>query len=188
MNIRQLETGTIGAKNSVFVAFYTPAHFHYQSNEDCRAWGEETWYSKIALLGLVMRWDGSFGFVGGKVDEGETLTQGVIREVMEEVGTQIKEEQLTLLCSHEMKDGDFHQHTHLYLCKVTPCDIYAIQKGSTKSLHGAVEASGFNVVHMVNGAYENLRKLPWAGTAKEELELLLRSDVIDKPSVIFPEY
>jgi 8-oxo-dGTP pyrophosphatase MutT (NUDIX family) len=184
MKTTPIKTGTLGTKNSVFVAFYTKAYHHYQTNEECRNWGESAWNSKIALLGFAMRWDASFGFVGGKVDEGETLVQAAVRETMEEVGTTITEEQLTLMCSHEMEDGDFHQNTHLYLCEVTPDEIYNIRTNSATSEHGRVEAAAFNVVHMVDDAYKNLRQLPWAGTAREELELLLNSGLIDAPKCV----
>ncbi len=181
MNITQVNTGTLNKKNSVFVAFYTEAYHHYQTNDECRDWGEQCWNTKIALLGTMMRWDGSFGFVGGKVDEGETLKQAAIREVFEEVGSTIQAEQLTLLCSHEMIDGHFHQNTHVYLCKVTPKEMYTTQQNSVNSEHGKIESSGFNVVHMVDEAFSNLPNLVWAGTAKEELNILLQSENIERP-------
>ena len=181
MKTLRIENGTMGTKNSVFVAFYTKAYHHYQTNEECRNWGKQAWNTKVALLGTIMRWDGSFGFVGGKVDQGENLIQAAIRETKEEVGTEINADQLTLMCSHEMIEGDFKQNTHVYLCEVTPAAIYDIQKNSQTSEHGAIESSGFNVVHMVNDAFTNLPKLIWAGTGKEELIILLGSGLIESP-------
>lgn len=184
MDVVKVEAGAIGDKNSVFVAFYTKGHHHYQTNEDCRTWGEKAWNSKVALLGVVMRWDASFGFVGGKVDPGETLVQAAIRETMEEVGTVITEEQLTLMCSHEMKDGQLHQNTHLYLCELSPEEIYEVRSNSDKSKHGRVEASAFNVVHMVEKSFTNLLDVNWAGTGREEIEILFKSNFIDKPEIV----
>lgn len=181
MKTLKIENGTIGNKNSVFVAFYTKAYHHYQTNEECRNWGEQCWNTKIALLGTVMRWDGSFGFVGGKVDHGETLMEAAIRETLEEVGTNVKEDQLTLMCTHEMIDGDFHQNTHVFLCELTPDEMYQIQLNSQNSEHGKIESSGFNVVHMVDDAFTNLPNLPWAGTGKEELNIMIESGLIERP-------
>ena len=184
MKTTQIETGTLGAKNSAFVAFYTKGYHHYQTSEECRNWGSDAWNSKIALMGVVMRWDGSFGFVGGKVDQGETLLDAVIRETMEEVGTAITEEQLTLMCTHEMEDGNSHQNTHLYLCELTPEELYKVRTNADTSEHGRVEASAFNVVHMVEDSFTNLRQVPWAGTGREELEILFNSNLIDEPKIV----
>lgn len=38
--------------------------------------------------------DGNYGFVGGHVAEGETLKQALVREVMEEAGIKVSEENL----------------------------------------------------------------------------------------------
>ena len=181
MKTLRIENGTIGNKNSVFVAFYTDTYHHYQTNEECRNWGEKCWNSKISLLGLIMRWDGSFGFTGGKVDDGENLIDAAIRETLEEVGTSINADQLTLMCSHEMIDGSFEQNTHIFLCKVSPDEIYEIQKNSQTSDHGKIESSGFNVVHMVDDAFTNLPNLVWAGTGKEELNIMIDSGFIKRP-------
>lgn len=153
MHIEKIENGLVGAKNSVFIAFYTDSYHHYQTNEECRNWGEKCWNSKIALLGVMMRWDGSKGFVGGQVDQGETLVEAAIRETHEEVNFQVSEERLELFCSHYMEDGDFKQNTHVFLCKVTPDEMYEIQKQSVSSMHNRIESAGFNVVHMVEDSF-----------------------------------
>jgi 8-oxo-dGTP pyrophosphatase MutT (NUDIX family) len=181
MKTLKIKKGLMGEKNSVFVAFYTEAYHHYQTNEECRNWGDECWNTKVSLLGLIMRWDGSFGFVGGKVDGGENLIDAAIRETLEEVGTTINESQLTLLCSHEMIDGNFKQNTHMFVCTVTPDEIYEIQKNSQTSDHGKIESSGFNVVHMVKESFVNLPLLAWAGTGKQELNILIEDELIDHP-------
>lgn len=172
--------GTKGINNSAFVAFYTDPYHHYQSHEICKEWGEKAWFSKISLLGIIKRADVSFGFVGGKVDEGETLVQAAIRECKEEVNADITENQLELFCSHK----GVSQNTHLFLCKVTPEEIYDIQKKSCTAEHGRIESSGFNVVHMINDSFENLKKLPWAGTGLQEIKLLLESEYIKRPELV----
>lgn len=183
MKVRRIETGTIGNINSVFVTFYTKAYHHYQTNEECRSWGETAWNSKIALLGLVKRWDASLGFIGGKVDEGETLLQAAVRETKEESGYTIPEERLAPFCTHWMNDNGFEQHTHVFLCEVTPDEMYEIQKSTATAQHSRVEAAGFNVVHMVKESFTNLRACQWAGTGKEELEILLASGLIEAPTI-----
>lgn len=178
MTVTRVEDGLMAKENSAFIAFYTKPYHHYQTNEECRNWGEKAWFAKIPLLGVMHRWDGSLGFVGGKVDKNETLLESAIRECKEEINGEIKESQLKLLCSHEMKG----QNTHLFICEVTPDDIYELQKKSVTSEHCKIESAGYSVIHLVAGAKDNLLKSPWAGTGKEELEILLNSDFFEQYS------
>jgi 8-oxo-dGTP pyrophosphatase MutT (NUDIX family) len=181
MKVTRVKNNSLDSKNSVFIAFYTDSYHHYQTHDECKNWGDSAWFAKIGLLAMLLRWDASFGFVGGKVDDGESLSEAAIRECKEEIGVHVTMEQLDIFCSHNMIDGDFEQNTHLFLCKVTPKEIYEIQKKSLTSEHCRIESSGFNVVHMVEDSYKNLPKQVWAGTAQQEIELLLNSDLIAKP-------
>lgn len=183
MLTKRIENGQIAEKNSVFIAFYAKPSFLYQTNPDCRSWGDEAWFSKIALLGVMVRWNGSMGFVGGQVDAGETLLQAAIREAEEEINHKPNPEQLTLVCSHSMEDGSFKQNTHLYVCEVSVDEIYELRKKSTESYHGRVESAGYVVVHMVKDAKDHLMNNSWAGTAKQELEILLNSGLIPEAVV-----
>ena len=180
-----VKLGLMAEKNSVFVAFYTPPTHLYQTNDDCRAWGHEAWFSKVALLGVMVRWDGEMGFVGGQVDQGETLIQAAIRECSEEVNYSPLPGQLTLVCSHHMKSKrrNFEQHTHLYACEVSPEIIYEIRKNSVSSEHARVESAGFSVVHMTNTAPQKLLNNGWAGTGAEELKLLLERKIIAEHTI-----
>ncbi len=183
MQVKKIKNELLGQQNSVFIAFYTEGYYHYRTNEECRSWGEESWNSNISLLGVIMRGDGSLGFVGGHVDEGETLIQAAVREAEEEVGFIVSSDRLKIFCSHEMEKDDFLQNTHLYTCKVTPEEMYEIQKSSITSLHHKVELAGFNVVHMIDKAVIHLENSEWAGTGWDELNLFLQSDIIKKHTI-----
>jgi 8-oxo-dGTP pyrophosphatase MutT (NUDIX family) len=178
MIINRVENGLVAEQNSVFIAYFTKPSHIYQKNPDCRAWGDDAWFAKVALLGVMVRWDGSFGFVGGKVDAGERLIEAAKRESMEEINHTPKDEDLKLVCSHSMVDGKFEQNTHLYACEVTPEELYEIRRKSGESIHGQVESAGFVVVHMVKNAPQNLQNNVWAGTALAELNILLELGVI----------
>lgn len=178
MIINRVENGLVAEQNSVFIAYFTKPSHIYQKNPDCRSWGDDAWFAKVALLGVMVRWDGSFGFVGGKVDPGETLIEAAKRESMEEINHRPKDEDLKLVCSHSMVHGGFEQNTHLYACEVTPEKLYEIRRQSGESVHGQVESAGFVAVHMVKNAPQNLQNNVWAGTALAELNILLESGII----------
>lgn len=178
MIINRVENGLVAEQNSVFIAYFTKPSHIYQKNPDCRSWGDDAWFAKIALLGVMVRWDGSFGFVGGKVDPGETLIEAAKRESWEEINHKPEDGDLKLVCSHSMVHGNFKQNTHLYACEVTPEKLYDIRRKSGESVHGQVESAGFVVVHMVKSAAQNLQNNVWAGTALAELNILLTSGII----------
>lgn len=181
MIVNRIANGLLAANNSVFIAYYTQPSHIYQTNPDCRSWGDDAWFAKVALLGVMVRWDGSFGFVGGKVDLGESLIEAAKRESWEEINYKPEDGDLNLVCSHSMINGKFEQNTHLYTCAVTPEALYDIRRKSGKSIHGQVECAGFVVVHMVKTAPQNLQKTVWAGTGLAELNLLLASGIIRSP-------
>lgn len=180
MIANRVENGQLGEKNSVFIAFYAEPSHLYQTNPDCRAWGAKAWFAKVSLLGVMIRWNGGMGFVGGQVDAGETLIEAALRECSEEIDHTPDIEQLTLVCSHSMEKGDFKQNTHLYVCKVSVDELYGLRQKSVQSYHGRVESAGYVVVHMSPDAPETLLNGVWAGTGKQELEILLNSGLIKK--------
>jgi len=151
--------------HSVFVAFVCIPSYNLEKE------GEEG--RKQGYLGLLMRRDGSLGFTGGKVDEGETLEQAAVREAKEEINCDLDASKLDMLCSHYMKDGDFEQHTHLMVCQVTAESLYAIKRDSVNGEHSESETAAFNVVHMSKKSYENLMACNFAGTGKSEFQFLV---------------
>lgn len=53
-------------------------------------------------------WKGYWGLIGGKIDKGETIIHGAVREIMEESGLDVK--QLHMLGIYDAKDRDPEQH------------------------------------------------------------------------------
>lgn len=183
MIIKPVELGQMAERNSVFIAYHTDPSHIYQSSPDCKSWGHDAWFSKIALLGIMVRWDGQMGLVGGKVDKDETLIQAACRESAEEIDFWPPEEMLKLVCSHYMKDGDFEQHTHVFSCKLTVEGLYSARERSINSPHGRVESAGFVAVHMTETAMGNLLKNSWAGTALEEVKFLINNQIVAYPTI-----
>lgn len=174
--IDQIETGVLGKNNAVFVAFHTNPVAIYHGISSIP---ESEWNRKVALLGVVIRWDGSAGFPGGSVEPNESLVNAAIRECREEVGYSPSPESLELRCTHKLirsHGGRIHTdlNIHLYTCKVTPARMYDIREKSTTSEHGRAEAAGFNVMHMHGTTVSNLHHMRWAGSGAYELDILMR--------------
>mgnify|MGYP003582175165 CR=1 FL=1 len=54
------------------------------------------------------KWDGMWGFPGGRLDVSESITEWIIREVREEVGIEVERDWLTapLIVNHHDKGGE----------------------------------------------------------------------------------
>jgi len=175
--VKRIETGTLGEKNSVFVAFVSePAHL-YRADPSLAA-HPDIWNAKVATLGYVVRWDGELGFVGGQVDTGESLEAALLREAQEEIGVTLNPEYLEPVCSHLMTGKGVTQHTHLYLYRVTLEEMYDLRAAAIATLHSCTELAGFVVAHMGAQAPDVLQQQKWAGTGLEELRTLLWSGVL----------
>ena len=60
----------------------------------------------IPLVLMLNRWDGKIGFIGGKIDEGESHLQCIIIELKEEIGYDLlneSQEKVKFVCSHKEK-------------------------------------------------------------------------------------
>ena len=175
MLIKRVENGLMAEKNSAFVAFYTEPVKIYDEEDSLP---ESLWNMEIQLLGAILRWDGSLGLVGGEVEPGESLVDAAIRESYEEIGYEPTEDMLKLICSHNMVSVNRKQNTHLFACKVSRLQLYEIRVRSCNSRHSQVESAGFNILHMNPQTLENLPGMLWAGTALNEVKILLEQGII----------
>lgn len=81
--------------------------------------------------------DQYFTLVGGKVNDGETIEQGLVREVQEETGLQVTAAQLVFYEQHPAP----HNEQYIYLCHVAPHADVKIQSTSEEALMNKL---GFN--------------------------------------------
>ncbi|GEM_PF-2430951 len=75
---------------------------------------------KEGMILLLRRWhmgycDGMYGLPSGHVEAGESIVQGMMREVREEVGVRIRPEQLTLVHLRSRNALDGHRLDHFFL-------------------------------------------------------------------------
>jgi len=184
--VKKVAPGELAARNAVFVAFVSEPEHLYRVDPACRAWGEKAWNAKLAMLGYVVRWNGELGFVGGLVDEGETLVDAVVRECYEEVGYRVDPARLEQVCSHSMvgREPTEAKHTHLYVCRVSADELFQIRRQSVDAPHARTEMSAFAVTHMTPDAPDVLLGQKWAGTAVEQLKTLLQSGAVPAAQVV----
>jgi U8 snoRNA-decapping enzyme len=94
---------------------------------------------------MINRSDGCIGFVGGMVEDGETLEQAAKREVLEEIGYKIARE-LVPLIAHDV--GQIT--THAFTLELDYEELRAIQKLATQSDHFGSELTGVFLPHLID--------------------------------------
>ena len=72
-----------------------------------------TTHRYLFLLRNGDRHDGSWGLVGGKIDSGETVTAGLVREIAEELGGTIRDAKLIPIEKFTSESNQFEYHTFM---------------------------------------------------------------------------
>lgn len=140
---------------------------------------------KVTLCLMQMRWDGSLGFPGGKIDNNEIennivteeiLINGLIREMEEEIGlnrNKINPNNFKKLCT--FTDDKFYIHNYIY--DVDFEEFEYIFKNSINSQNIISENCGSVVLHLTDYSSDkgipNLLQHRYSATAKLELLKLL---------------
>lgn len=176
--LKELTFGTKikGHKNSNFVVVTAQAQLYHHYEDPCVTEdNRDTWF-KVALM--VQRWDGRLGFPGGFGEEGETLEEGALRELHEEVGF-VPADNLTLspLCSHSYKNSVLHCF-HLDLGKVTYGYLQNVLLKAAVAKHAIIEGTA-TWVHLQDygngkGINNLLSGYNLCGGVKEELLEVLK--------------
>ena len=133
---------------------------------------------------MINRAHGDVGFVGGKVDEGESLEVAAKREVKEEIWFAITSK-LEPIVAHDI--GPIT--THAFAIEMTYEKLREIQKNATNGTYFGSEVTGIFLPHLIDydsilGKKEgliNLLKSSFAPSVREELiHFLLKKDIIKK--------
>ena len=124
---------------------------------------------------MMNRADGQVGFIGGGVEEGESLEVAVTREVQEEIGHNIQTP-LTSLVAHECETFT----THVFTSTVSYDQLKTMQTEAEKAEHFGSETTGLFLPHLFDysvvkrkGAIQNLIANSLAYTVREELMYFL---------------
>lgn len=172
----QVEIGALGDRNAVFIAFVARECQPYLAMRG--QWSENIVEHRCSMMLMTARWDGSKGFLGGMVDEGENLLEAALREIKEEANiTDLKGVDLLEACSHRIRDGF---HSHLYLCYRTYDQLKQIQQNAHTAIHFYSEGAGVTIEHMIPQVKDAFLsgKIFAAKTVREEIEVLIGLDAI----------
>lgn len=77
-------------------------------------------------------WKDWWEWPGGKVEEGETPRQALVREIREELDTEIRVDKY--LCTVEYDYPKFHLTMHCYMCSLLNRDLHLIEHEAAKWL------------------------------------------------------
>lgn len=181
--MHQIETGTLspdGKHDCVFLWLYCRDGRPYTKYRPAGA--DEAMPMVFALL----RWDGTFGTMGGKVDPGESLHVALSREACEEANFWLPEnaeiEQLGTF-----QDGPWHIHSFCY--ELTYGELVSVRGHASAQAYAHPEVAGFVIAPAgeympgANGAPRGVGAFShnqFCSTAKLELDLLLHK--LSQPS------
>lgn len=121
---------------------------------------------------MSLRWDNKLGFIGGGVDEGESLKEAVLREIEEEAGIDLRASALTELVSHTNGKINIHAYT-VDLGFLNDEEIRDYQMAGADAEHATWE--GFSSWWVLNKFTINtlVESNMLASAVKEELKLFL---------------
>ena len=124
---------------------------------------------------LNSRWDGKFGFAGGFVDENESLEKALQREIFEELGFELKEENFKIEYIKKINSLEIY----FIPFKVTFEEFEEIISNIHKSKHFLEEIMGYSVLRLKktnlkkSKQFENLSSCV-IKDVEDELEFLLK--------------
>lgn len=132
----------------------------------CDAFGDSPSFRFL----IATRWSGSFGFIGGCVNEGEDLTETLVRECQEEIGYDISKEKNRLKFVNEVFYEEKNMSFVTYSLKLSEQEIKKALTGWLENGDFAeYEISGLSLIRADEKTMINFLKNNFAGTSKVDL-------------------
>lgn len=125
---------------------------------------------------LSHRRDSSFGFPGGKVENKETPFEAVLRECEEEINFRPTLQEMFDIRSLAVLDFNGNKiYSHVLSVSLPRLNQIMSNANKLRGSHAMAEACGFTMAAIYDKGLENLVKLPFSGTAKQEIKILLET-------------
>lgn len=153
-------------KTAVFAAITTKSKLYrnYEHNKELAD-------IDIDSVIMMMRWDGTIGFVGGGVDENETEQEALVREIKEEIGYDIDINLITSPIAIDLTSNNTCVKLyHVVVDEKTYKEILGSQHNAS---HGLAEGSAFSV-QLTEESVSSFVKHEFAETVYCEFIQLLR--------------
>lgn len=144
-------------KDAAFLILYTKEGFYQEQGRILFSW----------------RFNSEFGFSGGEVDDGETPIQAAVRECFEETNYQLSEKEIAGIEPLSVFKTDQGNTIYSYHLELSKEKLFQIAGGSFEAKDLKFESCGFNTYMLYDQSLENLMLMPFSGTARKELKLLL---------------
>jgi U8 snoRNA-decapping enzyme len=170
----KIPTGLIekGKFQTAFLAIYTKNAKPFYNYEGIP---EHVKNANVPTIIMQMRTDGSIGFVGGYVNDGETVQEGLLREIIEEIGANLDVARIEPLATFMTEKVNIHSFCYEVEDLKT---IMEIQAKSLTAVHNPAEHGGCFLHKIVNydlcKGHSNFLKNQFSGTAKQELKILVK--------------
>lgn len=153
--------------------------------------GNEIKNKTMPVVLLIMRYDGTIGFPGGNVKEGESVKVALAREISEEINLYCKGitdpsyEYFTTFSKG-------NQENITYINKVDYNFLKKVHEHSVYARHAHSEVLGTILLPINEFTTTNISEMLFAGSAKEELELfidrLIGDSIIEKAYNLSKKY
>lgn len=171
---KKILTGTVEAekKQMVFALIYSKKGQPFSNYSGIP---EEIEVMDIPVVLMLLRTDGALGFVGGKVEEGETLVGALCREVKEEIGYDLELTRIEPIITHQTSEANIHAFGYEI---EGLSQLREIQAEALKAEHFPAETGGCIMVKIINFGeglgYHEFLKNNFCATARIELETLVQ--------------
>ena len=168
--------------NASFVAIYAKGFKPWANNLEL---SEEQQNTEVPIVLMLNRWDGRVGFIGGNVDNEESLIEAALRESKEEINlSNVNESDLEPIVTHNFKAGSKTLSTHLFVKEVSLEEFSKIQNEIPNSKEFGVEVMGSNKV-LIGDSKLFFTKIRAVGTkSKTEMPLVLVIEINNPKQMI----
>jgi len=152
-----------------------------------------------AYLNMHLRFDGKFGYPGGMIDPGETIIQGVEREILEETNLKVKLSSDDFIAamikdSNRIKDGKMYEKikTYFFTKEIDEKSFLEFEENIRKAKDFGVEILGNIRIPLYT--FRDIYGFPvfltnsFAGTAKSQLLLAIYRHKLLTPEEIISAY